>query len=441
MEKKFLDYIKKNKLFKKGDRVIVACSGGADSVALLVMLKSVQQELGISLLVVHVNHNIRGMEAKRDEDYVKFLANQLGVDCVVKSVDAIADAKANKKTLEQSARELRYNALREVKEECDANKIAVAHNLGDQSESVLMHLFRGSGIAGVAGMRAKNGDIVRPLLEFSKNELICYLNAKEIEFKEDNTNLDINYSRNFIRHKIISEVEKVYPSVSCNISKFAKKMQEVEDYFDDILPKHFINKKGSDVVVLNGAEKEHDVILSRLIFVALETINSRVDVEEKHIKQIVSLFKMQVGKKINLPNGVVAIRVHDGICFSKGSLSKFQSREFKEIDMFETEIGKIEITRKNQADFTKDGLYLDGDKVPFDAVWRKIQNGDKFTKFSGGTKTIAKFLTDKKIDASTRQKMVILATGDEVLAVPGIEISRQVKIMPETKKIVKIRLV
>ena len=440
MEKKFLDFIKKNKLLKKGDHVVVACSGGADSVALLVMLKNVSVALGISLVAVHVNHNIRGEEATRDENHVKELAERLGVDYVVRSVDAPLYAMEAKKTLEQAARELRYDALRSVKDELNATKIAVAHNKGDQTESVLMHLFRGSGISGVSGMLAKNVDIIRPLLDFDKAELIEYLNKNNISYKEDSTNSDINYSRNFIRHKIVGEVEKVYPGVSSNVCRFANKMQEINQFINDILPTHLILKKQNGVVVLNDASREHNVIVTRLIFVALEMINARVDVEEKHINQIISVFSLQVGKKIDLPNNLVATRVHEGVYLSRQEDELFVERKFKQEDKIETAIGVIEVTPEKEAKFGGDGLYIDGSLVPETAVWRNIKNGDKFTKFSGGTKTISKFLTDKKIDAPVRKKMVVLANNDEVLAVPGVEISKNVKISSVTKKIVKIEL-
>lgn len=441
MEKIFLDYIKKNKLIKKGDRVLVACSGGADSVALLVLLNKFHVELGFSLVAGHVNHNIRGDEAKRDEEYVKELSNKLGVECVIKSVDVPSFAKKNKKTIEQAARELRYQALREIEGEVGANKIAVAHNSGDQTESILMHLFRGSGISGVSGMQPQNGDIIRPLLEFCKADLISYLKENEVEYKEDKTNVDINYSRNYMRHKVIADVEKIYPAASLNICKFAKKIKEVEDYIDQMLPKHLILKRGNSIVLKNEAEVEHKVILTRLIFLALDMINSRVDIEEKHIAQLVDLFKLQVGKKINLPNGVVVIRVQDGILFEVLEENNFISQKFKIEDEIKTELGNIYLARVNDVNFGGEELFFDADKVPAGAVWRKIKNGDKFTKFSGGTKTLAKFLTDKKIDASMRQKMVVLASEDEILVVPGIEISVGVKITNETKNIAKVKLI
>ena len=441
MEEKFLNFVNKNKLFKKGERVIVACSGGADSVALLVLLNKYSEMFGISIVAVHVNHGIRGDEAKRDEDYVKFIADKLGIECVVKYVDAPLYAKENKKTLEQSARELRYQALRQAKEELNAIKIAVAHNRGDQTESVLMHLFRGAGLSGVVGMHPIANDIVRPLLELEKAELIDYLNELKIDFKEDSTNNDINYTRNFIRHKIIGELEKVYPAVSENIYKFSLKMREIEEYVSSSLPKEFIKKSGSGVVLLNNARNEHPVILSRLIFSALDEINARTDVEEKHIEQIYKHFNAQVGKSLALPNNVSAIKTHEGVLFEKSEEFSQIQLPFQNNDELNSMLGRIVVKRENQCDLSAGALYVDLDRIPDNAVWRGVQNGDKFTKFSGGTKTLAKFLVDKKIDVSKRKKMLILASGDEVLVVPGVEISNKLKITEKTRQIASIRVI
>ena len=441
MEKKLVDFITKNKLFNKGDRVVVACSGGADSVALLVLLNKLKEKFKISVFAVHVNHGIRGEEAKRDENYVCSLAKKLGIDYLVKYVDAPLYASENKKTLEQGARELRYEVLRQAKVEVGANKIAVAHNKGDQTESVLMHLCRGAGLSGVVGMTPVSNDIVRPLLEFEKDELIDYLNERKIEFKEDYTNSDINYTRNFIRHEIIGGLKKVYPAVCENIYKFSKKMQEVEEFILSNLPTDLTKKCGDSVVLLKEASGEQPIILSRLIFKALDEINARVDIEEKHIKEIGKLFGMQVGKRIVLPNSVDAVRVHDGILFERQYVEVFNPIPFRVDSEIVSKVGTIVVRRAVRAKLKSDDLYIDLDEIPNDAVWRHIENGDKFTKFSGGTKTLIKFLTDKKMDVSRRQKMLVLASGDEILVVPGVEISNKVKITDKTKNILSISVV
>ena len=441
MEKNLLKIIKDKGLFSKGERVIVACSGGADSVALLVMLNKIKHSLGIELVVVHVNHNIRGAESDEDAKYVDCLAKSLGLFCVHKSVDAKSFAKESKQTLEQSARELRYKALREAKVEQSADKIAVAHNLGDQTETVLMHLFRGAGVKGVLGMDYISGDIVRPILDYKKSDLIKYLNSLNISFREDSTNVDLNYTRNYIRHKVIDDIEKVYPAVSENIVKFSIKLRELEDFVNSCVPFDLIVREMDGVLIKADAVKLHPVIMKKLIFSALEKMDARVDIEEKHIADLVQLFFQQVGKKISLPNEVVASRTYSGVVLERKQLADFEEQPFSLGEKINTPLGMVNLKAEKKRELDSSKQFIDIDKLPAGAVWRNMQDGDKFAKFSGGTKTVAKFLADKKIDSARRKKMVVLADGDNVLVIPGIEISKSLKITDETKNIVSIELV
>lgn len=439
MKERIFNVIINNNLIQNGDRVGVACSGGADSVVLLDILTKLQQKISFKLIAIHINHNIRGAEAERDCEFVKTFAGKLGVEFVLKQVYAVEYAKKNKLTIEESARELRYQALYGVAEELNLNKIAVAHNEDDQAETVLMHLCRGAGPNGVNGMAYQSEKLIRPLLNESKKNILEYARGEGLDFVFDSTNSDINYSRNYVRQIVFPAIEKIYPSVKQNLCKFARKMQEANEFIDGQLPKG-IEVLGGSAIIKNEVLNCDAFVVKRLIKKALEKLDAIVDMEEKHINKIQELRDMQVGRKIILPHRVTAQRTYNGIMISKENKTSFSPRLFCVPDNFDTETGNVELKFSNTKTGEAGKLKLDFSKIPENSIWRKIEAGDKFKKFAGGTKSVNSFLTDKKIDCSSREKMVVLAHQNEVLVIPNVEISDRVKLDESTTKIVEISL-
>lgn len=437
MEERVFKTIINNNLIQNGDRVGVAVSGGVDSVVLLDILTRLRQKIDFELVAIHINHNIRGTEAERDCEFVKNLAEKLGIKFVLKQVYAVEYAKENKFTIEESARKLRYEALYSVAEELNLNKIAVAHNEDDQAETILMHLCRGAGLDGVNGMAYASGKLIRPLLNESKETILEYANTKGLDFVFDSTNSDINYSRNYIRQIVFPSLEKIYPSAKQNLCKFAKKIREANDFIDKQLPKG-IEVLGKSVLIKNETLRNELFVLKQLVKKAFVELDSVVDIEEKHINKIVELGNMQVGRKIILPHGLIAQKTYNGIVVSKEEKKDFASKEFCVPDKFNSEMGVVEVKFSDTKTPETGKLKLDYFKIPKNSVWRKIEAGDKFKKFAGGTKSVSKFLTDKKIDSCAREKMVVLAHENDVLVIPNVEISDRVKLDETTTKIVEI---
>lgn len=441
MDKKILENILNNKLIKKGDRVGAAVSGGVDSMVLFNVLNSIKEKIGFELFVIHVNHNIRGEESDRDAEFVRMMAKKYGVQCIIKSVQVLDHAKDNKMTIEQSARVLRYQAIEESMQECKLNKVAIAHNLDDQAETVLMHMFRGSGLTGLAGMSFKSGYLIRPMLNCTKEEIENFAKDNSVGYVFDCTNKDTKYTRNYIRQEILPNIEKVYPAVKQNIFNLSKKVVENNEFISNQIPQDFLEIKQNIVVLKSDAANLDKFLIKQLIISAFKALNASVDVEEKHIDTIHKLLGAQVGKQLSMPNGVIVAKIYAGIEFLKRQETMLVSRNFKTEDAFETMLGEIVVKQVKLTKSIGGRIVLDVDKIPQTAVWRNIQPGDRFTKFSGGTKTLNGFLTDKKIDSAQRKRMVVLADSNNVLVVPGVEISSSVKIDKKTKQVVEICLV
>ena len=233
-------FIEENHLIEKNDRIVLGVSGGADSICLLHALSRIQKALEIRLFVVHINHGIRGEEARRDEDYVKKFCEKLGIRFFGYQYDIPSMAKVLKLSEEEAGRKARYEAFEKVSKEIalgegiDLNKIkiAVAHNKNDNAETILHNLSRGSGISGLKGILVKNNNIIRPLLAFSRDEIEEYLCKNNIEYMTDSTNLENEYTRNILRNEVFPVLEKkVNSNVINNIYKSSVIVSEADQYF------------------------------------------------------------------------------------------------------------------------------------------------------------------------------------------------------------------
>lgn len=227
MEKKFNETLAKYHMLSENDSVIAAVSGGADSVCMLYLLL----QAGVKPVVIHVHHMIRGGEADRDAQFVSALSARLGLKCEVVYKDVPSLAASEGLSLEQAARELRYEALFQSAQRLNIKKIAVAHNLNDQAETMLLRLIRGSGLAGLGGMLPVRADgIIRPLLGFARSEIEGYCAEKDISYIQDSTNASEEYSRNYVRAKVIPVMEQLNPALCQTLSNSARLMARDEEY-------------------------------------------------------------------------------------------------------------------------------------------------------------------------------------------------------------------
>lgn len=414
--------------------IALALSGGRDSMCLAHLFL----ENGINFFAVNFEHGIRGENSKKDSQFVKEWCDENGVALLSYAFDTPAYAKENGLTIEQAGRELRYAHFQKLIDENKCSYVALAHHASDNAETVLMRIFRGTGVKGLAGMSAKNGRYVRPLIEWSREDIDEYVKENEVPFVDDETNADLKYSRNFIRDEL-KRIKEKYPTVEQSIARLSKNAKEEYDFVDglcDFVPVLIDNEVKISVEELNGMPV---TIAKRAIMRACETLGVTQDVEEKHFGLIFALTDAENGKFIELTHDIKAHKDGDFIVFAKG----------EEKSVIDVEIpfdGKSiqGIIKAEESDcYKNDGaLYISKNKLPKTAVLRCVKDNDKIAKFGGGTKNLGDFLTDKKIPLRKRKSLVVCAADKqgtarehEILFVLGVEISSTLKVENDEKAI------
>ena len=436
------EYLIDDGFFNDQDKLAVGISGGADSMLLLWALIDKQKQIGFDMIVVHVNHHIRENTSFRDQKFVEEFCKKRKIKQVTIDID-VKNCKINEKvTIEEAARNLRYKAFEDVMKKNNLNKLVLAHHKNDQAETILMHIFRGSGIAGASGIRQGN-NIIRPFLGLTKNEILDICKDYSIEFVEDETNADDKYSRNFLRNQVIPLIEKVYPGVVDNLSKFGLRCAEISDYIENLIDEKLIIKTEDSIILKNIIFNNPTFIVREYIKKAFEMINIFEDIEAKHYLMIYNLQKAEVNKQIDLPKKSIARRTYNGVKFLMKT-EKIESKHEFEFVIGTIKFGDIgvietEIVSASEVEYQKGVLYIDYNKISNNAIWRTRKLGDVFAKFGTGSKKLNDYFTDKKIDIDLRDKIPVLAVDNTILVVAGEDISEKMKIDAKTDKIVKIK--
>lgn len=450
MLKKVISYIEKNKILQDGDSVLLGVSGGADSVCMLHVLYSLREKYHLKLYVVHVNHGIRGSEAKRDADFVEQMAENLQIPFRVVTANIPEMAKEQKLSEEEAGRIFRYNTFEQVANEVGANKIAVAHNLNDNSETVLFNLFRGSRLKGLRGISPMRGQIIRPLLCCSRNEIEQYLQENNLSYCTDSTNKETDYSRNRIRLKLMPYIkENINQKAEYNIVNAAENLSQVYEYiYGEAQKAYRIHVK--DNVLLNSAEDLNVVILQEVVRMwILENTGRLKDIKANHVNIVIGLLSNQVSKKSELPYGLKLIKTYEGVKVllenNEGKDSNGQTI-IEDGKIFNTE--KITVTVENES-FDKSNIpdllytkWLDYDKMK-GLTLRKRLPGD-YIEISGSEsgrsvkKKLKKYFIDNKIPQEERNNIWLLADGNHVVWIVGYRISEMCKVTDSTKRIIKI---
>ena len=233
MKNKILTYINKESLLKRGEKVIVTCSGGADSIFLLHILN----KLGFDCVVAHCNFHLRGEESDRDENFVREFCEKENLTLLVEHFDTKKYAAENKLSIEMAARELRYTWFEKVREEHNAQAIAVAHHSDDSIETILLNMLRGTGLRGICGIRPRNEFVVRPLLCVNRKEIEDYLSEQGISYITDSTNLENEYTRNKIRNIVMPILREINPQIDSVMLSNAENFAAAENIYKDVIEK------------------------------------------------------------------------------------------------------------------------------------------------------------------------------------------------------------
>ena len=462
-----------------GDGVLLAVSGGADSVCLLFLLWLLRDELPIRLAAFHLHHGIRGKEADRDEAYVRELCCRLDVPFYSAHEDVSAYGKEHGISEEEAGRVLRYRHLEQLADELSFEKIATAHHREDQAETVLLNLFRGTGLKGLGGIRPVRGRIIRPLLGLSRAEIEECLRENGICWCEDSTNGENTYQRNRIRNELLPWVQKnLNEQAAEHVVRLALLASEADDYFEKLA--EGLLRKARDAGMTPGClpteilDSQPELVRSYLVRSLIREVSGKMrDVTERHIQAVLALTGPGGGCRADLPGGLTAVRDYENIKLYPAGEDPYGSKppetatgkrgpgdslerpvnlnelfgQEKEPDMAAAAVEaggwhfhfrvlsaeKAGEIPKNQ--YTK---WFDYDKIKDTLSIRTRREGDFLELAGGGRKMLRRYFIDQKIPAGQREQILLLTAKNHVLWVIGFRISEYYKVTKTTKRILEV---
>lgn len=421
MNNKVLKTVKKYNMLSKGDRVLIGVSGGADSIALLEFFVSVKEKYDLDICVAHIEHGIRGEDSVNDAEFVKNYCKKLGVNFYLKAIDAPNLAKKAKMGVEEYSRMARYDFFNTI--ECD--KIATAHNLTDNIETLLFRLARGTGLKGACSIPAVRGKIIRPFIEVSSGEIRKWCNDNNIPYRVDCTNSDSAYSRNLIRLEILPLFEKLNANYQDNIENFISDVNEdyafIDDYVKSIYPK-IVKNNEIDLPKLN----ELDLSIKKRILIMFFDENG-YSLNRIHLQSVID---------ITLKSGKTQIKENVFAISAKGKIRLAKFNDLNKKDEFVTKILNIDEFKDKNIDF-----YCDCDKIVGNIIIRAKQAGDRIKPAGRNvSKTLKKLFNESAYPIEKRDKKIVVCDDFGIVGVIGLCADERVKVDCNTAKILTIKL-
>lgn len=421
MNNKVLKTVKKYNMLSKGDRVLIGVSGGADSIALLEFFVSVKEKYDLDICVAHVEHGIRGEDSVNDAEFVENYCKKLGVNFYLKTIDAPNLAKKAKMGVEEYSRMARYDFFNTI--ECD--KIATAHNLTDNIETLLFRLARGTGLKGACSIPAVRGKIIRPFIEVSSGEIRKWCNDNNIPYRVDCTNSDSAYSRNLIRLEILPLFEKLNANYQDNIENFISDVNEdyafIDDYVKSIYPK-IVKNNEIDLPKLN----ELDLSIKKRILIMFFDENG-YSLNRIHLQSVID---------ITLKSGKSQIKENVFAISAKGKIRIAKFNDLNKKDEFVTKILNIDEFKDKNIDF-----YCDCDKIVGNIIIRAKQAGDRIKPAGRNvSKTLKKLFNESAYPIEKRDKKIVVCDDFGIVGVIGLCADERVKVDCNTAKILTIKL-
>ena len=475
IEEKVFHFIREHDMLTPGGRVIVGVSGGADSVCLLFMLLKWAESHPLSLGVVHVNHGIR-QEAWRDEQYVEKLCSDHNIAFFPVKADVRGKARAMKISEEEAGRLVRYEAFEQAAQSFGAQRIAVAHNANDRAETMLFHLFRGTGLTGLCGIRPVRDQIIRPILCLERREVEEYLSCRSIPFCSDHTNEEDDYTRNRIRHHILPYAEsEVTQGCVSHMGQTADMLAETEDYLKQqtsaarrscVRQMRPEDDSGGIVVDVSCFLGLHMVIRRRLLYLLVKELSPAAkDISYVHIRDVLELFQREGNRGICLPWGIRCRRQYDVVIMEQAGKAEEEQNGEGSCAGFSVVVGQIppqglivRLPGDQEMEFTvfscektenipqnRYTKWFDYDKIKKSLVIRPRRSGDYLTirrkdQEQPAHKPVKDFMITEKIPREHRDDILLLAEEDHVLWVSGYRISEYYKISENTKRILQVQL-
>ncbi len=450
-------------LLQKGDNILVAVSGGPDSVALLYALLEIKDAFDLQLLVAHLNHKLRGAESDQDQKFVKNLASKLNLRFFSKSVDVKREAKEKKLSLEEAARSIRYQYLENLADRIKADKIAVGHHADDQAETFLMRLLRGAGGSGLSGIPPKRGRIIRPLINVKREEVEKFLKEKKVSSRTDSSNLLPNYFRNKIRLLLLPQIKKKFnPRIVDVLNRAANiislQQQYVEKKCEEILRLVCKSKRQDKIVLDLRRFIDYDVSLKReMIRLCVKELNKDfTELSFESIERTLNLIrkgksgrsagsigKVRLTRKLWAEVSGKDLAIYSGEKRTRNHpISLPGERHFRTTGMrIKSEIVARSSLPKRIRSKGESVALLDWEELKAPFRLRNRRPRDKFKPLGmEGTKSIADFLIDMKVPRYERDEVMLLTTKGRIAWILGYRIGDEFKVTDKTKKVLRIEV-
>lgn len=451
----------------RGDNVVIGVSGGPDSLCLLFLLYQYSKRVGFNVIAVHFNHKIRGEKSDEDEAFVKEVCDYLRIKCIIARADIPALAKKTGLSVEETGRIMRYKAF--AKAAASVNGvIAVAHHQDDNAETVLMNLIRGSNLKGLTGMHEygelEGCRVIRPLIKGTHAQIMEFLDANQLRYMDDETNQDVTYARNRIRHNVMPELNLINVKAAEHIADVAEELAQVEEFLGTLTEEAYtsvVSEKESEVIVNTYKLLQLDPLIQRrVLYLAIGRAQGTVkDISRVHVEELLGLCRKQTGKQIDLPGELVAVKNYYDISIRPDVEAEEVQEVIAEIPLDMEELFQqtkvipvsddmtisllvTQVNDENRDVFLEKNEYtkaFDYDTISGNLVLGRKASGDVIS-LKEGRKTLKKFFTDEKIPQDLRKEIPVLKDEKNVLWIIGYRMAEDHKITKDTKLALLVKI-
>ena len=483
-EQQVIDHIRSYDLISSSDNIIAGVSGGRDSVCLLFLLSKLSREWGFRLFAVHVNHMLRAEEAERDKEFVKNLCRDLKVPCTAVNVDVASLAEKRGISIEEAGRAARFRAFESASKRY-ANgyplasfKVALAHHMDDNVETVLLNLARGSGLNCVTGMAAQtshgNMTVIRPLLCMQRKDIEKYISENALPYVDDSSNFSDVYTRNKIRLNVMPQLQKVNSRACEHINETASALAQIQEYMEKQVSSAMDStvdiRENSIAIDTRALRQQEAAIQTGIVYKCIGRLAGTLkDISRINVRDVISLMDKQTGRRIELPYNLTAVRSYDNIILRKETeiQRNAERRDYESVPLHMVMDSHVNISLKDIANGGRTFIMADGGTISFSIIEVNDSNRDQLTqkniynkvfdcdtikgslilsralpddeiKFAGGTKTLKKYFTDEKIPWEIRNQLLVLKDVNSTLWVLGYRIGEPYKITERTTRGLKV---